>query len=453
MKKKYAIVGTGSRVRLYIDGLCNQYKEQGDLIAICDTNQIRMDYHKNFILRKFSSNKIKTYHPNHFEKMIKDNKIEVVIVTSIDCTHHLYIASAMKLGCDVITEKPLTTQISYCDFIFKAIKDYEKKLTVTFNYRYTPRNAKIKELLTSGIIGEVKSIHFEWFLDTSHGADYFRRWHRDKRNSGGLMIHKASHHFDLVNWWINSKPISVYGNGDLVFYGKKNAEERGIYNSFYRATGSAGAKRDPFALDLSSGLLESLYLNAEDEDGYLRDLNVFGDGISIEDDMSLIVKYASGTTMTYHLTAYSPCEGFRIAFNGTKGRIDYFVEESSYVSGSVKDKNTPSKSFKTENNSKNQIIIRPHWEESYEIKMPPEELSGHGGGDKRMLEDIFANKNKDNFRQIADHRDGAYAFLVGLAANESFRLNLPINISRHYFENYTVKYLNETTYPLSNLSL
>ena len=39
------------------------------------------------------------------------------------------------------------------------------------------------------------------------------------------MIHKASHHFDLVNWWINSKPISVYGNGDLVFYGKKNAEE------------------------------------------------------------------------------------------------------------------------------------------------------------------------------------------------------------------------------------
>ena len=213
------------------------------------------------------------------------------------------------------------------------------------------------------------------------------------------------------------------------------------------------AKRDPFALDLSSGLLESLYLNAEDEDGYLRDLNVFGDGISIEDDMSLIVKYASGTTMTYHLTAYSPCEGFRIAFNGTKGRIDYFVEESSYVSGSVKDKNTPSKSFKTENNSKNQIIVRPHWEESYEIKMPPEELSGHGGGDKRMLEDIFSNKNKDNFRQIADHRDGAYAFLVGLAANESFRLNLPINISRHYFENYTIKYLNETTHPISNLSL
>ena len=81
--------------------------------------------------------------------MIKDNNIEVVIVTSIDCTHHLYIASAMKLGCDVITEKPLTTQISYCDFIFKAIKDYEKKLTVTFNYRYTPRNAKIKELRDS----------------------------------------------------------------------------------------------------------------------------------------------------------------------------------------------------------------------------------------------------------------------------------------------------------------
>ena len=69
--KKYAIVGTGSRVRLYIDGLCNQYKEQGDLIAICDTNQISMDYNKNFILRKFSSNKIKTYHPGESLDPIK----------------------------------------------------------------------------------------------------------------------------------------------------------------------------------------------------------------------------------------------------------------------------------------------------------------------------------------------------------------------------------------------
>ena len=46
----------------------------------------------------------------------------------------------------------------------------------------------------------------EWLLDTRHGADYFRRWHRNKNNSGGLMVHKATHHFDLVNWWMIPTP-------------------------------------------------------------------------------------------------------------------------------------------------------------------------------------------------------------------------------------------------------
>ena len=51
----------------------------------------------------------------------------------------------------------------------------------------------------SGVIGNVVSVDFHWLLDTRHGADYFRRWHRNKRNSGGLLVHKATHHFDLVN--------------------------------------------------------------------------------------------------------------------------------------------------------------------------------------------------------------------------------------------------------------
>ena len=53
--------------------------------------------------------------------------------------------------------------------------------------------------LASGTIGKVISVHFEWMLDTVHGADYFRRWHRLKEKSGGLMVHKSGHHFDLVS--------------------------------------------------------------------------------------------------------------------------------------------------------------------------------------------------------------------------------------------------------------
>ena len=68
-------------------------------------------------------------------------------------------------------------------------------------------------MLKSGIVGEITSVHFEWLLDTRHGADYFRRWHREKRNSGGLLVHKSTHHFDLMNFWLASYPERVYAEG------------------------------------------------------------------------------------------------------------------------------------------------------------------------------------------------------------------------------------------------
>src|SRR5699024_6966115 len=136
--------------------------------------------------------------------------------------------------------------------IVDAQKRTGKELRVTFNYRYAPHNTKIRELIRDNVIGDVFSIHFEWLLNTEHGADYFRRWHRNKLNSGGLLVHKSTHHFDLVNFWINSYPKTVFAFGDLNFYGMANAEKRGETNFYYRSTGSKAAKNDPFAIDLNS---------------------------------------------------------------------------------------------------------------------------------------------------------------------------------------------------------
>ena len=63
--------------------------------------------------------------------------------------------------------------------------------------RTSPPRTQVKDILMSGVIGDVLSVDFHWMLNTHHGADYFRRWHRNKKNSGGLMVHKASHHFDV----------------------------------------------------------------------------------------------------------------------------------------------------------------------------------------------------------------------------------------------------------------
>ncbi|MDA3873616.1 MAG: Gfo/Idh/MocA family oxidoreductase [Kiritimatiellae bacterium] len=247
-EKRFILVGVGSRSEMYRTYLADPAATHGcKLVGFCDTNPGRLELANQRLKEVYDLEPLPTCGIDDFEELIRTQKASGVIVTTIDRTHDEYICRAMEAGCDVVTEKPMTTDVPKCKRILEVRKRTGRKITVTFNYRYAPRNSRVKELLMEGVIGDVKSVHFEWFLNTKHGADYFRRWHRDKRNSGGLMVHKSTHHFDLVNWWIDSLPEQVMAMGDLVFYGRANAEARGVRNFYQRATGNPLADQDPFA--------------------------------------------------------------------------------------------------------------------------------------------------------------------------------------------------------------
>lgn len=420
-KTRYAQVGIGGRSRMYYEAIADRFKDTSELLAFCDINQTRMDVANRALKQKYNVGPIPTYRFNEFEQMIKNEKPDVIIVTSIDRTHHTYIIKAMELGCDVITEKPMTMDDEKCQAILDAIKRTGRKLRVTFNYRYAPHSTKVRELIMNDTIGEVFSVHFEWLLDTKHGADYFRRWHRDKRNSGGLLVHKATHHFDLVNFWLGTQPKTVFAMGDLRFYGRENAEKRGVTEFYTRSHGSEFAKNDPFALDMeASPELKALYLDAEKEDGYIRDQSVFGDGINIEDTMGVIVRYKNKAIMTYSLNAYMPWEGFRVSINGSKGRIQIAVVEASYV-------NAGGDSSLEGAVAKKSISVFPMFGEPYDVPIG-EATGGHGGGDTVMLNDIFNTPAEDQFKRAASHVDGTMSILTGIAANKSIATGMPVKI-------------------------
>lgn len=420
-KKKYAQVGIGGRARFYYEALAGTYHDTCELVAFCDVNQTRMDYANRMLGEKFGMQPLPTYRQDEFDNMIQTEKPDVVIVTSIDRTHHRYIIRALELGCDVITEKPMTTDEVKAQAILAAIHQTGRSVRVTFNYRYAPHNTKIRELIMDGTIGEVFSVHFEWLLNTKHGADYFRRWHRDKQNSGGLLVHKATHHFDLVNFWLGTQPKTVFAMGRLNFYGRQNAEQRGMTSFYNRAYGSAAAQSDPFALNLEKNpQLKAMYLDAEHEDGYIRDQSVFGDGISIEDTMGVMVKYRSNAILNYSLNAYLPLEGYRVAFNGSKGRIQVKAIESAYVNagghgeleGAVKEKS---------------IMVYPMFGEAYPVEVE-NAAGGHGGGDPVLLNDLFGQAEADRFKRAASHVDGVMSIMTGIAANQSIATGQPVQI-------------------------
>ncbi len=419
--KKYVQVGTGSRARMYYEAICTTYKDTCDLVGFCDLSQTRMDYTNRVIQEEYGHAPVPTYLYTEFDRMIDETKPDAVIVTSIDRTHHQYIIRAMEKGCDVITEKPMTIDERKAQEIIDVQKRTGKHIRVTFNYRYAPTNTKVRELIMDGTIGEVYSVHFEWLLNTKHGADYYRRWHRNKANSGGLLVHKSTHHFDLVNFWLGTKPETVFAFGKLNFYGKQNAERRGVKDFYYRCYGSEQAKNDPFAIDLEGNeLFRELYLKAEKDSGYIRDRSVFGDDISIEDTMSVLVRYQNGAQLSYSLNSYMPWEGYIVSFNGSKGRIEYQVREQAYINGGGERAEEGAQKLTS-------IMVYPMFANPYPVEVK-KGVGSHGGGDTVLLNDIFGTPEEDKFHRAASHIDGAMSILTGVAANKSIASGLPVSI-------------------------
>ena len=422
--KRYAIVGTGGRAGMYVEAVTVTYRNVATLVGLCDLSQTRMDWYNRQLATNLQLPPVPTYHADDFERMVAECKPDTVIVTSLDATHHEYIIRAMQLGCDVITEKPMTIDAAKANAIFEAIARTGRQLRVTFNYRYAPIATKVRELIRQGVIGRPQHVNFQWVLDTFHGADYFRRWHREKDKSGGLLVHKATHHFDLINWWIDSYPQQVFALGELKFYGRENAASRGEVYDYARYTGQAAAAQDPFALRLDAHpTLRGLYLEAEGDSGYLRDRNVFGDNITAEDTMSITARYRNGVLLTYSLLAYSPWEGYKIAITGDKGRLEVDNIEQvgrTFIAGQedtpIFAENDPAVAAEF---GGEEIRVYPLFGKPYRVPIPQAE-GGHGGADPVMLEQIFSpTPPVDPFQRAASHIDGAASILLGIAANES----------------------------------
>jgi predicted dehydrogenase len=430
-RQRFALVGTGARAEMFVRALVLDHPNTAELVAFADVNPARMNAHNGW-LAELDFDPVPTYLASEFSSMLEKERVDVVLVTSVDRTHDEYIVAALRAGCDVITEKPMTTDVPRCERILRTVAETGRKVSVAFNYRYNPLHEKVREVLAEGAIGEIGSVHFEWLLDVRHGADYFRRWHRDKANSGGLMVHKASHHFDLVNWWLDAKPVQVYASGRLFFYGDVAGKRHGYARPYDRAHGSAAAADDPFALHLADHpRLRALYLEAEAEDGYHRDQNVFAPGVTIEDDMAVLAQYDSGATMTYHLTAYAPWEGYRVMFNGSRGRLELEVVESDFVSpqaaGELKGAALHGVQAAVEEGWA-KITLRPFWEQPREVPVSGYTRTGHGGADARMTAVLFGG-HSDPMDRVATARDGALALLTGLAANRSFETGQPVRVA------------------------
>lgn len=398
--KRFVIAGTGSRgIGSYLIPLTRDFTDCVKICGIYDLNPKRAA-----VGAAHAGYEVPVY--EDFDRMLDEVKPDGVIVTSKDSTHDIYIIKALDAGCEAVSEKPITTD----EEKFKAIHEAElrsgKKVTITFNCRFMPNFVRVKQLLAAGEIGEVLNVHYQWFLDRSHGADYFRRWHREIRNSGSLLVHKSTHHFDLLNWFLDDEPEKVNAFGTKRFYGPTR-EERGE-----RCLTCAYKKSCEFFYDLTAPEKKwerELYLECEDADGYYRDSCLFSEVIDIPDSVSANIRYKKGCVVSYSLVTYAPYEGVRLVLNGTKGRMEIAVNSSG--------------------NEKGCTITVYDASGEKRVYYPAEKAGSHGGADSLYLDAIFRGIGSDPLSQVADSRSGAMSIGIGIAALKSIKEDRAVTIN------------------------
>ncbi|SDO32474.1 Gfo/Idh/MocA family protein [Halobacillus aidingensis] len=418
--RKFAVCGVSKRANdMFIQPMIDTFAATSELVGLLDNDP------KRFAVCKSTFPKIANvpeYNEEAFDRMVSETKPDTIIVASRDDTHVEYILKALEKDIDVITEKPMTTTAHDSHRVVEAEKKSKGKVTVTFNYRYSPYHMKIKELVLSGKVGRVTSVDLNWYIDTYHGSSYFQRWNRNREHSGGLSIHKSSHHFDLVNWWLNQKPVEVFAFGALNYYGSESVHnpvkedgrhcktcevkhECPYYTRWNSRSNSAVVKDDHIDSDEAR------------KDGYTNyrpDQCVFDSDIEIEDTYTATVRYDQGALLSYSINFSLPYEGYRLAINGTEGRI----ETTEWHAPSRVPFPVPEQT----------IEYFPLFGSKETIHVLKQE-GGHGGGDPIIQEDIFMGEDPARpYQVLSGSEDGAYAVTTGEAVWKSVKEKQAIQI-------------------------
>lgn len=401
-RRRVAIVGTGHRGAgtwgRDVPATCGEHVA---LVGLCDLNPERLAV----VARALGAEGAAI--DTDLGAMLAQARPHTLVVATRDDTHADIIVRALEAGIDVVTEKPMATTAADCRRILEAEARTGRRVDVAFNYRFAPTSRRIRALLADGRIGRVSSVDFHWYLDTAHGADYFRRWHAYRRNSGSLFVHKATHHFDLLNWWIDADPIRVFAQGSLCRYGAAGAF-RGV-----RCRGCGHAGDCDFHLDIGKDAwLDALYEAPAAVDGYVRDACVFREDIDIWDTMTAAILFENGVQVSYSLNAFMPVEGYHLAINGTKGRIEVrMYEKQAFEAPEGRDE-----------------ILVLGTDRSVERIVVEHGPGGHFGGDPLLHRSLFVPDADDPLGQRAGARAGALSVLTGVAAARSVDTGRAIDI-------------------------
>ncbi len=218
MKKiKYGIIGAGTMAREHILNI--SLIDNAEVVSLADPHKESLNQCKEILKNEVSC------FTNHLE-MIKENNVDIYLISTPNFTHIEILKDVIKTKKHILVEKPLCTNTKDCLEIKNLTKDYPSVFWIGMEYRYMPPVSKFINEIHNNKIGDLKTLTIR-----EHRFPFLKKvenWNRFEENTGGTLVEKCCHFFDLMRLIIRSDPLSVYASGgqnvnhlDEVYNGKK----------------------------------------------------------------------------------------------------------------------------------------------------------------------------------------------------------------------------------------
>ncbi len=387
-----AVVGLGAR-GLYFTSLYSRKEHPVfNLRAVCDKNKTRLAE-----VRAALDRDVAGY--TDIREMLADRKIEAVIVATNDPDHAGPAVAALRAGKHVFIEKPLCQNLADAQAIARAARRTKKVFMVGFELRHCNLFREVKRLLDEGRIGDVKIGHA--FDNVSVGGNYF--FHDPAKQTSffkSLLLQKACHSLDLLNWFMGSDPAKVYGIGGLDFYGGREDPK-------LRCGHCRRAKKCPYRVEAERFRMDyGVTIRIADYCVWSRDMN-------LKDNSELCISYTNGGKATFHECHFTPEYSREFWLVGTRGKLYGYYDNPG------------------------RFLIRIEYAHSPERRTeefrPPHLGGGHGGGDEGLREEFRRRiagwkTGRTRALNLEDIRSGYYSTALAACAEESIDTGRPVII-------------------------
>ena len=311
----------------------------------------------------------------HDVETVLRQEIDAVFICTPDYLHQEHAIAALEQGLAVYLEKPMAITIDGCDRILDAAMRSSARLYVGHNMRHMMFVLKMKELIDSGAIGEVKTAWCRHFV--GHGGDfYFKDWHADRRNTTGLLLQKAAHDIDVLHWLCGGYTERVNAMGALTVYGQ--IEDR---------------HADP----LKSNKVTSI------ENWPPLSQTQLHPTIDVEDLSMMQMQLTNGVFASYQQCHYTPDYWRSYTVIGTEGRIENFGD--TQPNAVVKLWNRRVKDY------------NPEADQTFAVGAA---ASDHGGADARIVAE-FVRFAREGGAVKTSPLAARYSVAAGCCATESLR--------------------------------